>query len=132
MAETLGALRARGLKLGIITNGETEFQGRHIAALGLAALVDTVLVSQTEGLRKPDAAIFRLAADRLGVTPDQCLFVGDNPAADILGAHAAGMRTAWFSGDASWPEDIAPMPGAMIGTLSELLNFPGMHSGGER
>lgn len=55
MVSTLMLLRAKGLRLGIVTNGETEFQARHVEALGLDSLVDAVLVSQTEGFRKPDA-----------------------------------------------------------------------------
>jgi putative hydrolase of the HAD superfamily len=123
MAETLTALRGRGLKLGIVTNGETAFQTRNIYALGLDALVDTVLISQTEGLRKPDAALFRRAAERLGATPQDCLFVGDNPVADILGAHAAGMQTLWFRNDQAWPHDIDAMPGASIERLAQVLDW---------
>lgn len=52
MAEVLGVLRFRGLRLGIVTNGETTFQMRHIEALGLAALVDTVLISETDTNRR--------------------------------------------------------------------------------
>lgn len=123
MASTLIGLRARGLKLGIVTNGETEFQGRHVEALGLGPLVDAVLISQAEGLRKPDAALFLRAAGRLGVERADCLFVGDDPVADILGAHGAGMRTAWFGGGAAWPGDAAPNPGASIDALPELLGL---------
>lgn len=45
------------------------------------------------GLRKPDPAIFRRAADELSVIPEACLFVGDDPERDVLGAAAVGMRT---------------------------------------
>lgn len=123
MAEVLEVLRSRGLLLGIVTNGETAFQMRHVEALGLAALVDTVLISEAEGLRKPDAALFLRAADRLGVDPARCLFVGDNPEVDILGASAAGMRTAWFCCGANWPAHLPPMPIARIETLSQVLRL---------
>ena len=120
---TLTGLRARGLRLGIVTNGETEFQRRHVEALGLDRLVDAVLISQAEGLRKPDAALFLRAANRLGAEPAGCLFVGDNPAVDILGAHAAGMRTVWFRDGALWPGCLPPMPGVAIDALPELLEL---------
>ena len=123
MAQTLLALRERGLKLGIVSNGETAFQRRNIGALGLEPLVDVILISEAEGLRKPDAAIFRRAAKRLEVKPGQCLFVGDNPEADILGAHRAGMKTAWFNAGASWPDSLAPNPGAEIEDLAEALSL---------
>lgn len=121
MADTLRALRARGLKLGIVSNGETDIQTRSITALGLEALVDTVLISESEGLRKPDAAMFRRAADKLGVGTADCLFVGDSPEADILGAHAAGMRTAWFSSGLAWAVAPAAPPGHTIHALLDVL-----------
>jgi putative hydrolase of the HAD superfamily len=123
MENTLRALRGRSLRLGIITNGETAFQTRSIQALGLGALVDEILISECEGLRKPDRRLFLRAAQKLGAAPADCLFVGDNPAADILGAHAAGMRTAWLSGGAAWPEALAANPGAAIKALGEVLDL---------
>ena len=128
MEMTLVALRASGLKVGIVTNGETDFQSRNIVALGLNDLVDEVLISQSEGLRKPDRLMFLRAAERLGVEVSNCLFVGDNPVADILGASAAGMRTAWFYPGLEWPGDIAPMPGAKIDALTEVLVLAGINS----
>ena len=84
------------------------------------------MISEAEGLRKPDPAIFLRAADWLHVEPSQCLFVGDNPVVDILGAHAAGMRTAWFRRDAVWPVDLAPLPGPAIDTLIQVLDLTGI------
>lgn len=121
MAETLSYLRSCGVRIGIVTNGETEFQSRHIEALGLFALVDTVLISEREGLRKPDRALFERAAARLGVAPADCLFVGDNPVADILGAAASGMRTAWFSPTGEWPAHLPAMPDIAIRALPEVI-----------
>lgn len=121
MSETLQALRARSKRLAVVSNGETVFQGRHVTALALEALVDAVLVSQTEGLRKPDPALFHRAAERLGAAPADCLFVGDNPTADILGAAGAGMRTAWFRCGQTWPADLPPNPGPTIEALEEVL-----------
>lgn len=121
MAKTLQELRSRRVSLGIITNGETEFQSRHIEALGLDQMVDAVLISQTEGLRKPDPALFGRAAARLRIPVSECLFVGDNPIADVLGAHNAGMSTAWFRRGLDWPADLPPPPGAVIEELSEVL-----------
>jgi putative hydrolase of the HAD superfamily len=123
MAAVLGAVRSRGLKVGIVTNGETDFQTRHIRALGLERLVDAIFISEMEGLRKPDAALFLRAAAVLGAKPTQCLFVGDNPVVDVLGAAAAGMKTAWFRRGADWPADGPANPGVSIGHLSELLSL---------
>jgi len=123
MRELLTALRARGLSLGIVTNGETAFQSKHIEALELDRLVDAVLISEREGLRKPDAALFLRAANLCRPQPSRCLFVGDNPTADVLGAHAVGMQTAWFRGCAQWPEGAASNPGPSLDHLSAVLEL---------
>lgn len=121
--ETLRTLRGFGLRLAIVTNGETAFQGRHVDVLGLVDQVDAVLISEAEGLRKPDTALFLRAAGRLGIDPSQCLFVGDDPSADILGGHAAGMRTAWLAREGEWPDRLGPMPGIAIRSLHEVIAF---------
>ncbi len=122
MREMLTALRSRGIKLGIVTNGETVIQTPNIEALDLPTLMDAILISEEEGLRKPDVALFHRAAERLAVRPEQCLFVGDNPEVDIVGAHRAGMATAWFNQDGAWPlTDFRP--DHIIRHLSEVLTF---------
>jgi putative hydrolase of the HAD superfamily len=125
MEETLRALRDRGLALGIVTNGQTEFQNRHIDALQLRPLVDAIFISEAEGLRKPDPALFHRAAERLNTTARDCLFVGDDPVNDILGAHRAGMRTAWIRDGRDWPEAAGPMPGIAIDRLPQVLALVG-------
>jgi putative hydrolase of the HAD superfamily len=94
-ADTLRILRARGRKTGVISNGSTERQQRKLACMGIGGLLDTVLISEAEGIRKPDPAIFMLACDRCGVRPNESVFVGDNPEADVAGARAAGMVAIW-------------------------------------
>ncbi|WP_457796669.1 HAD family hydrolase [Methylocystis sp. S23] len=123
MTETLATLRARGLAIGVVTNGESAFQSRHIEALRLRERVDAILISESEGLRKPDRRLFMRAAKRLDVQPAHCLFVGDNPTVDILGAHAAGMATAWFRSGMAWPADLEAPPGAVIDALPEVLDL---------
>lgn len=95
VALTLKTLKAHGKKLGVITNGTKQSQGRKLESLGLAAFFDTVLISESEGLRKPDPRIFAQALDRCGVAAADAVFVGDYPEADIVGARAAGMIPIW-------------------------------------
>jgi putative hydrolase of the HAD superfamily len=52
------------------------YRNAALDGLGVRDAVDAVLISETEGVRKPDAAIFHRAAQRLGVRPDECCFVG--------------------------------------------------------
>jgi putative hydrolase of the HAD superfamily len=95
--EMLRELKARGYVLGIVTNGRSPFQERNIDALGIRPYFGAVLVSEAEGVRKPEPEIFLRAAARLGVRADEAVFVGDNPQADIAGAQRCGMKAIWFS-----------------------------------
>jgi putative hydrolase of the HAD superfamily len=113
----LNALRAAGLKTGIITNGGMAAQDAKIAGLGLAPLMDVILVSEREGVRKPDRAIFQRALDRLGVHPRATWFVGDHPEFDVRGAAEAGLTAVWLR---SWA-DAAPHATHTISALGELL-----------
>src|SRR5580765_4002630 len=93
---TLQTLRAAGKCLGVVTNGQTEWQSHKLEGLGLGSFFDVVLISQAEGIRKPDARIFHRALERCGVDePAHAMFVGDHPEVDVAGAHAAGLVAVW-------------------------------------
>ena len=90
--ETLHALKARGCKLCLVSNADA------VDVLGwadspLAALFDEAIFSCQTGMLKPEPGIYQLAAQRLGVTPAQCVFVGDGGSDELAGAKRAGMRT---------------------------------------
>ena len=86
-----------GYRLGLVSNGKTPFQEQNFQALGLTEYFSSVLVSEAVGLRKPELAIFELASQQLAVQAEQCIFVGDNEHADILGAKKANMKTIFFN-----------------------------------
>jgi putative hydrolase of the HAD superfamily len=115
---TLDTLRAQGLKLGVVTNGAGERQRRKLHALGLAAAFDAILVSEEEGVRKPDAEIFRRALARCDVAAHEALFVGDHPVADVEGAHRAGLIAVWKRVP-YWPPVVPGAPA--IRELSDVL-----------
>lgn len=81
--------------LGLISNGKTPFQERNFRALGYSDVFDCVIVSEAVGLRKPDARIFHLGCSELKVEPEEAVFVGDSPTADIRGAREAGLKTVF-------------------------------------
>jgi putative hydrolase of the HAD superfamily len=86
---TLGALRDRGLKLGLLSNSARdldEFVGHH----GLS--VDAVLTSRAHGKTKPHETIFRRMLELLGVVAGDAVMVGDTIEDDVEGATAVGMR----------------------------------------
>ncbi|MFI6845548.1 HAD family hydrolase [Kitasatospora sp. NBC_00085] len=96
--DALATLREAGWTIGVVTNGSTDIQRAKLARTGLIDAVDAVCVSEEAGSRKPAPEIFRLAAARLGrpLTPAAWM-VGNNPATDIRGAHAAGLRSIWIT-----------------------------------
>jgi putative hydrolase of the HAD superfamily len=86
---TLGALRDRGLKLGLLSNSARdldEFVGHH----GLS--VDAVLTSRAHGKTKPHETIFRRMLELLDVVAGDAVMVGDTIEDDVEGATAVGMR----------------------------------------
>jgi putative hydrolase of the HAD superfamily len=114
---TLRTLRERSKKLGLITNGPTEWQSRKIECMGLAPLFDAIVISEAEGVRKPDPRIFERALERCGVRADESMFVGDHPEIDIQGAVAAGLMPVWKAA----PYWQVPDGVLRINQLSELL-----------
>jgi putative hydrolase of the HAD superfamily len=121
VAETLAELRRRNKRLGIVTNGVASVQNSAIDALGIRAAVDTILISETEGVRKPHPEIFHRAAHQLGVSPRDCCFVGDHPTVDIAGAEAAGLQVFWKRTLYWEPE--TPVP--TIESIPEILTLIG-------
>ncbi|MER5350363.1 HAD-IA family hydrolase [Kitasatospora sp. NPDC002551] len=104
--EALATLRAAGWTIAVVTNGSTGVQRAKLARTGLLPAVDAVCVSEEAGARKPAPEIFHLAAARLGrtLTPADWM-VGNNPATDLRGAHAAGLRSIWIT-----PTPPPPLP----------------------
>lgn len=84
LAPVLARVRSAGLRAAVLSNAEGP------ARAGLHGLADLVVLSGEVGLRKPDPAIYLLAAQRLGVAPQRCLVV-DDLSRNVRGAVAAGM-----------------------------------------
>jgi putative hydrolase of the HAD superfamily len=98
--ETLQALRARGLRLGLISNtGRTPGSAlrRVLEQLALAQSLDVMIFSNEHGACKPQRSIFEALRDRLGVPFEETAFVGDNLYADVHGAQSCGMRGIHFT-----------------------------------
>ncbi len=120
--EVLPELRARGIRLGVVTNGGIEMQAAKIDAIAIRPYVDTIVISAQVGVEKPDPRIFRLALDTLGVVAEGVWFVGDHPHNDMLGAAGAGLTPVWLRGIRPWPDEL-PAPEWQIDTLGDLLRL---------
>lgn len=109
--------------LGLLTNGPSDMQWEKVRSLGLAGLFDAIVVAGDLTIYKPDARAFEALADRLGVRGNAVLFVGDSYELDIVGAHRAGMRTAWIRHEGKAPTgDVLPdFETAGTASLREVL-----------
>lgn len=105
------------LLMGVVTNGDGEAQRAKLAAIGVGERFGTVVASGEVGFAKPDAGIFALACERLGVEPEQTAHVGDRLDLDAEGAAAAGMRGIWLDRLGSAP---GPAHVERVATLLEL------------
>jgi len=88
--QLLGDLRARGLRLAVVSNFDHRLH-EVLRQLALRPLLEAVVLPGDAGAAKPDAAIFHFALRLLAVAPAAALYVGDDPEEDIAAARAAGM-----------------------------------------
>ncbi|MBR3273617.1 MAG: HAD family hydrolase [Clostridia bacterium] len=116
--DALASLRFMGLTVGIGSNMTADWQYAKLKRLGLMTYVDFIVTSEEAGVEKPDAALFRLCAEKAGCAPGECAFVGDNLKGDALGALDAGMTAFWLCRSPE-PAD-TPDGVTRIQSLSEL------------
>ncbi len=104
--ETLRELRARGLRVGLITVCSEDAVGVW-PETPFAGLFDAEVFSCSCGLRKPDERIYRIALEQLGVEPREALFIGDGANDELAGAERVGMRAILVhrpGEEPPWPE----------------------------
>jgi putative hydrolase of the HAD superfamily len=99
----LAALRARGLRLVVVSNANGTLRAL-LDRLGLLARVDLVVDSHEEGVEKPDPEIFRRALARSDSRPETTVHVGDLYHVDVLGARAAGLEPVLLDAGGLYPE----------------------------
>jgi putative hydrolase of the HAD superfamily len=117
---TFEALRALGIRLGLISNAHRcldSFQ----AHFGLAGLISVTVTSSDHGYLKPHPEIFREALARMDVRPDEAAMVGDSLAHDIAGARNAGMRGILIARG-----NRQPPPDADVEVIRSLAELPGL------
>ncbi|AHN21123.1 HAD family hydrolase [Lysinibacillus varians] len=93
--EMLEELKNNKIALGMITNGFGQFQMENIKALNIDQYFDVILVSEWEGMKKPNPQIFINALEKLNVEPSESVFIGDHPENDVKAAQNVGMKGIW-------------------------------------
>ncbi|MGE1107562.1 HAD family hydrolase [Bacillus wiedmannii] len=119
MHELLHRLTQQNIKIGIITNGFTDFQMNNLRALNIHTYTNTILVSEAEGIKKPHPEIFERALKKLDVKATECIYVGDHPENDVLGSERVGILGVWKR-DSFWGDF---EHSRMVNDLLEVLSF---------
>jgi putative hydrolase of the HAD superfamily len=127
----LCTLREAGVQTGLVTNTAFPMWMRDVElqSLGLLRYLDVRVTAGDVGKLKPHPRPFKEVLKRLGVEPEEAVFVGDRLHDDIMGAQGAGMRAIWVR-RATGPENGTAKPNATIDRLRALLEildlwFPG-------
>ena len=95
---SLNTLKAKGMKLGLISNMNTN--GRELSSrLGLSTYLDFIITSKDANSEKPHPEIFIKALEKAGVTPKNCMHVGDQIISDINGAKNVGIMPVLIDRD---------------------------------
>jgi putative hydrolase of the HAD superfamily len=123
---TLAALRARGIRTAVVSDCGFELPA-FLPALPVAPLLDARVYSVEVGECKPHPAMYLTACQRLGVPPDECLYVGDGGSRELTGAVAVGMPAARLAAsDLTGHLVFSPdreFAGPSVGSLSDVVGW---------
>ncbi|WP_420645642.1 HAD family hydrolase [Candidatus Leptofilum sp.] len=121
--EAVTAVKAAGYKVGLVSN--TMFPGEmhkaDMARFGLLEQFDATVFSADVNKWKPNADPFLHVLDELEVGAETAVYIGDDPASDMVGGRAAGMRTIYFPSSHRFHKPDGVEPDGEIQNLAELL-----------
>jgi len=117
----LQQLRERGLVVGVITNGSPAAQRHVLEGLGLEEHLDHIVISEVEGMEKPDARLFKRALALADCEPPEMLYIGDSLITDVLGASRAAVPVAWLKEPEQELQEGLPAPDFIIEDLRQVL-----------
>lgn len=83
--------------LHIITNGFYDIQNIKLSAARLGGYFSEIINSESCGYMKPDKRIFQFSLDKAKATPQECIMIGDDLEADVVGARNAGLDQVFFN-----------------------------------
>ena len=115
---TLSGLRAKGLQIGLVSNGFKQDLNHVLGELGLEKWFDAIVCIDSCNCAKPDKRIFLYALDKLGVSPSEAVFVGDSAVHDYEGALGVGIKPYIIDREGKLPSRYNK-----IAKLTELLTL---------
>lgn len=120
--DALEALRARGVALAMVTNGDATHQRRKIARHDLERFFDVIVVEGEMGVGKPEEVVYRYALSKLRAKPEEAWMVGDNLEWDVLAPQRLGLRGIWVDrAGQGLPKSCAMAPHRIIRVFPEIL-----------
>ncbi len=117
---TLEALKSRGFKTAILSNGSPEMLLSAVQATGIAHMLDAVLSVEAVGIYKPHPSVYKIAVDSLSLDAEALCFVSAN-AWDAHGASAFGLKVVWCN---RYGQSREILPGAADVEVSTLAEIP--------
>lgn len=118
----LQTLQARGVRAGILSNGDPEMLAVALRSAGLSALINPVLSAHTVQRFKTDSAVYQLGPDALGLAARKILFVSSN-GWDAIGATWFGYTTLWVNRAGGPLEQLGSSPTHTASHLGAVLDF---------
>ena len=122
---TLLKLKERGYKLAVVSDAPRMKAWLRLSAMHIADFFDVVVtIDDADGKPKPNPKPYRVALKRLGLEPDEVIFIGDNPNRDIRGAKRLGIKTVLAKyGEWTKAKDKTLRPDYEIDDVKELLDI---------
>lgn len=114
---------ARGIRLGLLSNGAGDVQRDKLGVLGIADWFEVVVVSGEIGYAKPDPSLFQVALDQLAAPPGVVWHVGDDLQTDVAGARAAKVTAVWLNRSREARQSRDPVPDLEVASLRELADL---------
>ena len=118
VAPTLTRLKEMGLSTGVLSN-LAEPLPPIVASLGIDSHLDVLVTSLEVGAEKPDPRMFQAALNKVGISPNEAVHVGDQYHSDVGGAKAVGIHAVLLD-RGNWRPDITDCP--RIANLTDLVD----------
>lgn len=115
--------REGGIRLAVISNSEGKLE-ELFERVGLSGLFEAVVDSHFEGVSKPDPELFRRAIERLALAPERCIYAGDIPEVDVLGARRAGLHGVLVDAAGHHAGESWPTVATVVELVDALLALP--------
>ena len=97
VADFLAFNKKIGIKIGILTDYETEYQIIKLDKLGLLKYIDVIVTSEEVGIEKPSIQMFNTILNKLKMTENEVIMIGDNFEKDVKGAMKKNIFSYWFN-----------------------------------